>query len=96
MRIDELTIHRLYYIYEHGGDHAYESICKNLEINPTLCRIRAREIITHFINKYCEIKDNKHPILDLHPLRVRELLDMLQSEGKGAKLKLDDDAPSVF
>lgn len=93
MRIDENTIYYIYCIYEHGE---YHHSLRKLEINISIDRNRVREIITHFINKYCTIQDNKHPIFSLHPIKVKELLDMLQSEGKGAKLKLDDDGPSVF
>jgi hypothetical protein len=93
MRIDETTNQYIYNIYEHGECH---HSFRKLEINNSYDRIRAREVITQFINKYCKIEDNKHPILSLPPQLTRQLVELLQQDSKGSKVNLYPEPPSVF
>lgn len=92
MRIDENTNYYLYCIYEHGEFH---HSCRKLEIKIE-DRVKARELMTQFINKYCKAEDNKHPLLTLHPQLTRQLIDLLQQDSKGGKINLYAEAPSVF
>jgi hypothetical protein len=93
MRIDENTNEYIYNIYEHGECH---HSFRKLEINNSYSRTQAREIISQFINKYCTIKDNRHPVLELPPQLTRQLVELLQQDSKGEKVKLYPDPPSLF
>jgi hypothetical protein len=94
MRIDENTNHYLYCLYEGGVD--YETLCNILEIRHTYDRQKARELIRGFVYKFCKEEDNKHPLLTLHPLQTRELIEMLQQDSKGSSINLFPDGPSVW
>jgi hypothetical protein len=92
IRIDEHTNYYLYCIYEHGE---FVQSCRKLELKIE-DRIKAREIISAYINRYCKVQDNKHPIFSLTPLQSRELIELLQQDSKGIKTNLFGDGPSVF
>ena len=92
IRIDEYTNYYLYCIYEHGE---FKHACCKLELKIT-DRQKARDIITSYINKFCEIKDNKHPLLNLTPLQARQLIELLEQDIKGIRQNNSSDLPSVW
>lgn len=92
IRIDENTNYYLFCIYEHG--EFYHS-CRKLELKISDRQI-AREVIRQFIELNLKQEDNKHPLLSMHPLQTRSLIELLQQSGKGNPVNLYPEPPSVF
>jgi hypothetical protein len=94
VRVDEHTNFILQCLHEGGID--FNNACDLLELRKTYTRTSARDLITSFINKFCKTEDNKHPLLNLHPLQTRELIELLQQDSSGVKANLFPDEPSVW
>lgn len=102
MRIDENTNQLIYNLYESGLP--MNAACEIFSLSLSYTRQKARDVITKYINKNFGSFENIttpgakaiHPILQLHPLRTRELIELLQQDSKGKDINQYPEPPSVF
>lgn len=59
-------------------------------------RERARKLISEFIELHCSVRDNIHPLSNIPPNHMRQLIAYIEEDAKGGDIKLFPDPPTVW